>query len=133
MSKLPKLRGHHLICLHFYKGEGYDEGFISSLNNLMVDVNNKGVVVVDGPDDVCFKCPHLKHEKCTFSDNAEDEIIEMDRLALKLTELKTGECVRWQDIAEKLPSLIQTWHIKFCLTCFWLKKCAVREYVNEVI
>ena len=34
---MAKLRGHHLICLHFYEGEGYDEPFIKSLEKVIAD------------------------------------------------------------------------------------------------
>ena len=29
-----QLRGHHLICLQFYRGEGYSGGFVSNLQRV---------------------------------------------------------------------------------------------------
>ncbi len=29
------LRGHHLICLHFFPGYGYDASFVESLRNVL--------------------------------------------------------------------------------------------------
>ncbi|HDL01563.1 MAG TPA: DUF1284 domain-containing protein, partial [candidate division Zixibacteria bacterium] len=31
---MVRLRAHHLICLHFYRGEGYSEGFIENLETV---------------------------------------------------------------------------------------------------
>jgi len=52
-----KLRGHHLICLNFFKGEGYSEDFISNIHSVIGEDN---IEIVQGPDDVCAWCPYLK-------------------------------------------------------------------------
>lgn len=30
-----RLRGHHLICLHFYRGEGYSREFVENLEDIV--------------------------------------------------------------------------------------------------
>ncbi len=71
-------RGHHLICLHFFEGEGYDADFVENLKNIMQRTENENINVCDGPDDVCEKCPFLKDYKCQYDSNADEEIREMD-------------------------------------------------------
>lgn len=127
MSSIPKLRGHHLICLHFYKGEGYDDLFISSLNRLIDELNERGAFIIYGADDVCHNCPNLYDSRCVLSENADEEITEMDRLALSLINLKVGDYAAWQDIKKIIPSVIDTWYKECCLSCFWFDKCTVRS------
>ena len=60
-----KLRGHHLVCLHYFQGEGYSREFVCNLQEL-VHRAEKGepVEVVVGPDDVCRACPNLRKGRC---------------------------------------------------------------------
>ena len=51
------LRGHHLICLNFFKGEGYDEVFIKNLEKILSKMEKENIKVVEDFDDVCKSCP----------------------------------------------------------------------------
>jgi len=93
---MMKLRGHHLICLHFYDGEGYDEPFIENLEEVIEAVKREGVVVAEGADDVCSPCPHRTEDRCTYSRAADREIREMDQRALSLLELGEGGRAEWK-------------------------------------
>lgn len=130
MPTLTRLRGHHLICLHFYSGKGYDDVFVSSLNRIIEDVKMRGLKIVEGADDVCYNCPHLTNDRCTFSENAEKDIEEMDKLALNLINQSIGNHVKWQDLKNTISSIINIWYERFCLNCFWLNKCAVKEFIQ---
>lgn len=39
---MSSLRGHHLICLHFFKGEGYDAAFVENLARVIAQTKKKG-------------------------------------------------------------------------------------------
>jgi len=51
-SMKAKLRGHHLICLNFFRGEGYSEDFIKNIYSVM---KKEKVEIVKGADDVCAR------------------------------------------------------------------------------
>ena len=119
----PTLRGHHLICLHFYNGEGYDREFIQNLNAVMRQVEAAGVEVSPGADKVCKSCPHLKDNTCSYSERAEEEIREMDEKALTLLNLTPGTKVEWNGIRELLPEIFSEWHTAYCKTCDWRSAC----------
>jgi hypothetical protein len=72
------LRGHHLICLHFFSGEGYDAQFIENLRDVLKRAESEEIEIVSGNDDVCAKCLYLKDHKCAYDENADKEIREMD-------------------------------------------------------
>lgn len=123
-KSLIRLRGHHLICLHFFKGKGYDPAFIANLARIMKKAKAGGPVEISaGPDDVCLFCPHLKGRKCSYRENAEAEIKAMDRTALALLRANPGEVAQWKAIAEKIPAIFAKWAAKYCSSCDWRRVC----------
>jgi hypothetical protein len=114
------LRGHHLICLNFFRGEGYSEEFIE---NLYAVIKKEKLEIVTGADDVCRKCPYLKEEKCRSSDYTDEKIHLQDNEALRLLGFKPGMIVEWKKIASKLPNIIEEWKAEFCLACGYRKVC----------
>jgi hypothetical protein len=116
-----KLRGHHLICLHFFRGKGYNEDFRENLSNLLTGIERKEIIVTTSADDVCKKCPYLKDGLCNYENNAENEIIEMDKRAITLLGIRQ-ENVKWREIKEKLPLIFKGWMI-YCKDCDWADDC----------
>jgi len=51
------LRGHHLICINFFSGKGYDEVFVDNLKGIMKGIDTEVIRITEGPDDVCKSCP----------------------------------------------------------------------------
>jgi hypothetical protein len=119
-----RLRGHHLICLHFYNGEGYDAAFIDNLSSVISAAKQTWVIIVEGADNVCSHCPSLRDNICRHSEQADEEIREMDATALGLLCLSTGSTADWRMIRERLPSIFPRWHEKYCTSCEWKQACA---------
>ena len=114
------LRGHHLICLNFFRGEGYSEEFIE---NLYAVIKKENIEIVTGADEVCRKCPYLKEGKCRSSDYTDEKIHLQDREALRLLGFKQGNIVSWKMLASKLPEIIDEWKAEFCFACGYRKVC----------
>jgi len=115
-----KLRGHHLICLNFFRGEGYSEDFI---RNIFSVIGKETIEIVEGPDDVCAWCPHLKDDSCKSPEYSEEMIRHQDRQALELLEFKPGMRIDWNMISDKLPRIIGEWKAQFCIGCGYRKVC----------
>jgi len=115
------LRGHHLICLNFFKGKGYDKEFRDYLYMLKKHIKNSEIEIVNGADDVCRKCLYLKNKECKYNPNSEKEIKEMDRTAIRLLSIKQ-KVVKWKKIEEKLPKIFKDWSA-YCKTCDWANDC----------
>ncbi|NHB88139.1 DUF1284 domain-containing protein [Photorhabdus tasmaniensis] len=47
------LRGHHLLCILTYAGNGYSPGFIENYNKIISRIQNEDILIVEGPDDIC--------------------------------------------------------------------------------
>jgi len=115
-----KLRGHHLICLNFFRGEGYSEDFIKNIYSV---IGKEELEIVAGHDDVCARCPFLKDNKCSNSDYTDEKILFQDKEALKLLGCKPGEMTDWKTVSAKLPQIIEEWKARFCWDCGYLKVC----------
>lgn len=115
-----KLRGHHLICLNFFRGEGYSEEFIKNIYEV---IKKEKVEIIAGPDDVCAKCPYLKEERCASNENTNEMILVQDRKALRLLGFTHGMIVDWKMIAARLPDVLDEWKAQFCTGCGYKKVC----------
>jgi hypothetical protein len=119
-----KFRGHHLICLHFSRGEGYNPEFIEKLGEILKKANKgQESKIYSGPDDICIMCPYLQNKKCEYKKDAESEIREMDRTALELLDLEIGNRIKWQDLREKINDIFHKWSKKYCIDCNWREVC----------
>jgi len=118
--KKAKLRGHHLICLNFFRGEGYSEEFIKNIYSV---IGKEKVEIVAGPDEVCARCPYLKDNKCSNGDYTDEKIMFEDKEALRLLGFKHGMVVDWKMISAKLPEIIEEWKAQFCMNCGYLEVC----------
>jgi hypothetical protein len=123
MKNRVKLRGHHLICLNFFQGEGYSKEFVINLKSVLKKAKENMALVVEGADDVCFFCPHLKKGRCSYKPQAEKEIKRLDELALKLLKIRKGDLVNFNKISSFLPQILSFWKEKACLDCDWKKVC----------
>ncbi|WP_026486431.1 DUF1284 domain-containing protein [Caldanaerobius polysaccharolyticus] len=121
---MVRLRGHHLICLNFFQGEGYSGDFIDNVKQLL-DMVQKGekIKVVEGPDDVCSACPYLKGDICTHKEGADEEIKEMDDKARNHLCIESSQEVVWNEIKQKVNSISRSWFWDFCNGCDWQKVC----------
>lgn len=118
------LRGHHLICLQFFRGQGYDAGFLEKLAEVRRRALFEKVEVVDGPDEVCRACPYLKEEQCTLPESSEAEIREMDRKALDILGLSLGSRLTWpEETQAALQAGFARWARHFCEACSWRPVC----------
>ena len=128
MSVIPKLRGHHLICLHFFNGKGYNREFTKNLRRVLEKSENLGVEVSVGADDVCRECPYMRDKKCCSEDHSNQEIIEMDEFALKLLKEASDSKLGWNALKEKIPAIFHLWLERYCKRCCWVNACEENLY-----
>jgi len=115
-----KLRGHHLICLNFFRGEGYSEDFIRNIYSV---IGKEIIEIVTGPDDVCSRCPYLKEDMCNNPEYSDEMILLQDSEALRLLEFKPGMRVDWRMISDKLTGIMGDWKARFCRECGYRNVC----------
>ncbi len=124
-----KLRGHHLICLQFFR-DGPEKLRDKVLEVVSRAEKGEEIEIVEGADDVCTSCPYFKDGVCRYSENAEEEIREMDRKALELLNLNVGMKVSWSDVKSRIltdKSKLKIWIDEYCSTCDFREGCE-KEY-----
>lgn len=130
---MPLLRGHHLICLHFFRGEGYDEAFIKNLSNTLSRAEEEEITISSGADDVCTSCLYLKQSRCQYAENADEEILKMDTKALELFRLSLGDKVRWNTLRNKLHEIFPEWFPQYCTECDWRGACEKNTFFRQLL
>ncbi len=126
------LRGHHLVCLHFFKN-GHTEEFRSKLSEIIRRVKSgEDIKIIEGADDLCHACPYLKDNVCTITENAEEEIRVMDNDALRLLNLNVGSIIKWNALEEKIPQIVKYWWETYCQECEFRTICEkeIRRYLR---
>ncbi|MFZ6008012.1 MAG: DUF1284 domain-containing protein [Nitrospirota bacterium] len=126
------LRGHHLICLHFFSGEGYDATFIENLRDVLKRAEDEEIDIISTADNICTRCPYLKDYKCTYDEKADEDIREMDETALKLLNLRAGQKITWQDLKNLIPDIFLQWHDRYCNECDWKQACEKSDLYQEM-
>ncbi len=123
-----QLRGHHLICLQFYRGQGYSDEFVANLERVHDAAADTPALVVSGPDDVCGSCPGLGSDgTCRHPDTGEAEALRIDSLALQLVDCAIGETISLSTARTRLasdPAACDRWRAESCATCPWCHVCA---------
>lgn len=120
-----ELRGHHLVCLHFYRGEGYSPAFVEHLAEIVRRAEEgEEIKVAPEADDVCRACPYLQGGCCEHKEGADEEIRKLDRAALAFLQVNPGDRVSWQDLREKVLAAPNRWFDSFCTGCNWLGLCS---------
>ena len=118
---MPFLRGHHLICLNFFKGEGYSEEFVKALFSVL---SAEKFTISEGFDDVCRACPGWKGMQEGCGTYGEDYIRGIDSLALALLKLRPGDEVSWDEVRKRLKDAMGAWKEEVCADCEWAKVCS---------
>ena len=129
---MPALRGHHLICLHFFDGSGYSPEFIANLETIIQAAEDKEVEILSGADDICIKCPYLENTACAYTENANEDIMEMDSRALELLNLSAGNKIRWDEIVQMLHHVFPEWYKQYCRDCEWINTCEKNRLFREM-
>lgn len=119
-----RFRGHHLVCLHFYRGAGYDRIFVEKLTDLVRRAEaGEEIQVVAGADDVCRNCPYLAGERCAHKEGADPEILALDETARSFLGVKPGDKVLWRNLKTMVAAAPAEWFARFCEGCDWRGLC----------
>jgi len=130
MSGQPpvRLRGHHLICLQFFRGEGYCTDFVENLEHVLQRAQAERVLVVDGIDHVCAACPELGSDNRCASEDAggESEIVRLDELAMSILDVTSGQRLSLPEARSRLEADAigaGSWRANACHGCAWEHVC----------
>jgi uncharacterized protein len=123
----PRLRGHHFVCLQFFRGEGYSASFVDNLADVVSRAKDTPALLVDAADDVCAACPGLSADgTCIDPSAGEVEVLRLDRLARETLGAKPGDRLSLAEARERLSSdaiAVGQWRFDACGGCTWEDVC----------
>jgi len=123
-----RLRGHHFICLQFFRGEGYSDEFVENLAHVVERATTDRALIASGVDNVCAACPELGPDNRCASESAggEDEIARIDELALDVLGASAGQRLSLSEARELLEADamgVGLWRANACDGCTWETVC----------
>ena len=123
----PRLRGHHFICLQFFRGEGYSERFVANLTDVVERSADSPALVAEAADDVCAMCPGLSADGTCLDPNAgEVEVRRLDRLAWEILSVRPGQPLSLSEARGRLAAdaiAAGRWRFEACDGCTWEDVC----------
>lgn len=119
-------RAHHGMCLAFFVGQGYSQGFTAHLQQVLDQMaDNPTLVLLEEADVVCSHCPNLDQGVCCTA----EKVLRYDSQVLQLCGLQPGQQLSWQDFSSKVKAniLVPGLRHTICGDCQWNSLCQSRE------
>ena len=118
------LRPHHGMCLAYFKGEGYSDGFSAHMKEVLDNLQNGDGMDVQlhvGTDEICSACPNNKDGQCTDSALVE----KYDNAVLEACGLADGELLDFDDFTAKVQKVLLAsgQRTEICGGCKWNDIC----------
>lgn len=92
-----RIRPHHGMCLYFFEGKGYSDGFTAHMaevkNRLQGGKGLASLQLVGETDEICSACPHNKGGRCESA----EKVDQYDAGVLKYTGLKAGQEITFSE------------------------------------
>ena len=125
------LRPHHLLCILFFEGKGYNKEFTLNMQNIINNLShNTKIKLTLCTDEICKKCPNNKNNICL--DNKKVSIF--DKKVLSLCEINNIEYeFDYKDLTNKvLDKIIFPGKRKdICGLCVWNEICENKYYIKN--
>jgi len=131
------IRGHTLLCLQGFRGEGYSPSFIDNLARIhrrLQDTPETPVRAVVRPDAICDSCPHLGPFGCQLKgERFEREMRAQDREVLRRLAIGEGQVLAWREILKKIASSLGAGVLpEICGSCRWLPLGYCQEGIDRL-
>ena len=116
------LRPHHGMCLAYFKGMGYSDGFSAHMQE-MLDIFQKGAKIQlhADTDEICSACPNNEKGCCSSFSLVE----AYDNAVLELCGLENGQIMEFDDFTELVQKeiLASGKRKEICGNCQWNSIC----------
>lgn len=125
------LRGHHLLCVHGFRGMGYSPAFIEKMHDLVTEINNHAIdfpiKVVVGLDEACFYCPHKGDGVCN-SPKSNAFVTHLDEKVMNHLKIENGEIYMKNELVSLVANHVYPDDLDYlCEGCSWLSYGVCKE------
>jgi len=126
------LRPHHINCIFFYKGLGYNKAFIEGMDNILNWVKeepNTKIKLVVNCDNLCNNCPNKQSTDVCIT---KEKVDKLDYNALQVYNLKENQEYTFKEIINTIyKGFNKNKFQDICSTCNWYKEGICSEDVIE--
>lgn len=120
------LRPHHGLCLQFFEGKGYSDGFTAHMGQVKAFLEaGARITVTEADDEICSRCPNRKGHGCI----SDEKVRSYDRKVLEICGLAGGEQMTWEVFRELVKEKIihGAGRALVCPDCQWQEICEEKE------
>jgi uncharacterized protein len=119
------LRGHHVLCVHGFRGMGYSPDFVKKMTEIVAAVRDDSytfsIRVVEGLDEACGACPNRGDGVCGSSPVSDDNVKKLDRRIMSHIGLIHGETIDKTELVRRTAESVRPEHLdELCRGCSWL-------------
>lgn len=118
-----RLRPHHCLCLHFFRGEGYSKEFVANMQEIVDTLSeNPMIELTSGCDSVCKTCPNQINEKDCICNK---KVLHYDQMVVEHCGLTLGSVLTWDIFSQKVNQYIFAPNLReyICGDCEWSHIC----------
>jgi len=131
------LRGHHLLCVHGFRGMGYSPEFVEKMTDIVANVRNENmdfrIRTVAAFDDACSACPHRGNTKCEASEGSNEHVLSMDERVLAHLGLEKEQTYLKSELVELTAAKVTPGDLDhLCKGCSWLPYGVCKEGILEL-
>ncbi|MBO8157371.1 MAG: DUF1284 domain-containing protein [Bacillaceae bacterium] len=131
------LRGHHLLCVHGFRGMGYSSEFVQKMQQIVEEIRNTDldfpVQVIAGLDETCFSCPHKGEGYCNKSPESNAHVLGMDRRVISHLGLEDGQVYQKSELVKAVKKYVEPEDLdELCKGCSWLEYGVCKEGIAEL-
>ena len=117
-----RIRAHHGMCFSFFQGKGYSGDFTENMWSMKKKLEqNPEIILTQGTDDVCARCPNNLGSVCTSAERVED----YDSKVFSNCGLTPNTRIRWNDFEQLVSEriLLEGKRENICGDCQWNELC----------
>lgn len=131
------LRGHHLLCVHGFRGMGYSPGFVEKMRDIVSQIRDEQkdfpVTVVAALDDACSACPNKGEIICKASEGSNDHVLFLDNNVIQAIGLTPGTTYQKSDLVQLTAERIKPNDLDdLCKGCSWLSYGVCKEGISQL-
>lgn len=120
------VRGHMVLCLLGFRGEGYSPTFVDEMAKLwqrLAAEPDQPIQLITAPDPMCQACIHLRRGGCTLGGpDHETHMRAHDEEVLRRLGFEQGAVHPWREVRTRIAARISGSDLPdICTTCPWLK------------
>jgi hypothetical protein len=120
-----RLRGHHLLCMLTYQGEGYSPAFTANFDAVVKRIAlGEAIEVIEGPDDIC-SCLLLEKPDahCLNESVIARDALALDQIKNEGLNSQTGLKLTAQHLAKLRTAFANNSIRAACEGCEWHGLC----------